>query len=90
MPIFPSPLAPRLEEVLEKDGEMALAGAGPAAGDEKRQELEALKEEQRADADELDGDAELHGEWWIYTIYIYTMTIEYRLSIIYLLYIYIL
>ena len=41
---------------------MALAGAGPAAGDEKRQELEALKEEQRADADELDGDAELHGE----------------------------
>ena len=70
-------MAPRLEEVLEKDEEMALAGAG-AAGDEKRQELEALKEEQRADADELDGDAELHGESWRYTIYIYLYN-DYRI-----------
>ena len=61
-PFFYQPLPwRRLEEVLEKDEDMALSGGAAASAAEQRQELEALKEEQRADADELDGDAG-HGE----------------------------
>ena len=61
-PFFYQPLPwRRLEEVLEKDEDMALSGGAAASAAEQRQELEALKEEKRADADELDGD-DGHGE----------------------------